>query len=142
MFGFTQIQAKRRLKAEAVRAERAFDAARTQPLQIQQDIARRVLRECAVTMARLAAVSPRRERETLFLLRLAELDQKIRLAELESQSQEFDPAAITAVLVQTLLAVSSGSQKGEGLESISEKIAQWAHSILPDFSHYEMQLVH
>jgi hypothetical protein len=142
MFGFAQVQEKRKLKAEAVRAQRAFDAARTQPLQIQQDIARRVLRECTVTMTRLAAVSPKREREALFLLRLAELDQKIRLAELETDSQDFEPSIIAAVLTQTLLATSSGSQKAEGLESIGEKIAQWSRNILPDFSQYEAQLVH
>jgi hypothetical protein len=142
MFGFAQVQEKRKLKAEVVRAQRAFDAARTQPLQIQQDIARRVLRECTVTMTRLATVSPQREREALFLLRLAELDQKIRLAELETDSQDFDPLTIAAVLTQALLATSSGSQKGEGLESIGEKIAQWSRNILPDFSQYEAQLVH
>jgi hypothetical protein len=140
MFGFAQVQEKRRLKAEVVRAQRAFDAARTQPLQIQQDIARRVLRECTVTMTRLAAVSPKKEREALFLLRLAEFDQKIRLAELEAE--DFAPSTIAAVLTQTLLATSSGSQKGEGLESIGEKIAQWSRNILPDFSQYEAQLVH
>ncbi len=142
MFGFAQVQEKRKSKAEVVRAQRAFDAARTQPLQIQQDIARRVLRECTVTMTRLATVSPQREREALFLLRLAELDQKIRLADLETDSQDFDPLTIAAVLTQALLAISSGSQKSEGLESIGEKIAQWSRNILPDFSQYEAQLVH
>lgn len=142
MFGFAQSQEKRRLKAEATRAQRAFDAARTQPLQIQQDIARRILRECAVTMSRLATVSPQRERESLFLLRLAELDQTIRMMELESDSSEFDPSAIATILTQTLLAASSGSRTGEGLESIGEKITQWARNLLPDFSQYEAQLVH
>jgi len=98
MFGFAQNQEKRKLKAEVTRAQRAFDAARTQPLQIQQDIARRILRECAVTMSRLATVSPKRERESLFLLRLAELDQKIRMMELESDSSDFDPSTITTIL--------------------------------------------
>ncbi|MGN6147234.1 MAG: hypothetical protein ACTHPD_01710 [Rhizomicrobium sp.] len=142
MFGFAQVQEKRKLKAEVLRAQRAFDAARTQPLQIQQDIARRVLRECTVTITRLAAVSPKREREALFLLRLAELDQKIRFAELEADSQDFDPATIAVVLTQTLLATSAGSQKGEGLESVGEKIAQWSRNILPEFSQYEAQLIH
>lgn len=142
MFGFAQVQEKRKSKAEVVRAQRAFDAARSQPLQIQQDIARRVLRECTVTMTRLATVSPQRERETLFLLRLAELDQRIRLADPETDSQDFDPLTIAAVLTQALLAISSGSQKSEGLESIGEKIAQWSRNILPDFSQYEAQLVH
>jgi hypothetical protein len=139
MFGFAQAQEKRKLKAEV---QRAFDAARTQPLEIQQDIARRILRECTVTMSRLATVTPKKEREALFLLRLAELDQKIRLAELESESADFEPLMIVAILTQTLLAASSGSGKGEGLETIGEKIAQWSHNLLPEFSRYEGQMLH
>jgi hypothetical protein len=142
VFGFTQIQEKRKARAEELRAQRAFDAARTQPLTIQQDIARRALRECAVTIARLSAIKPNRERETLYLLRLAELDQKIKMAELESDSHELEPPAITAILTQTLLATSSSSHKAQGLEAIGEKIAQWSRNILPDFAQYEAQLIH
>jgi hypothetical protein len=142
MFGFAQTQEKRKLKAEVLRAQRAFDAARTQPLQIQQDIARRILRECTVTMSRLATVSPKREREALFLLRLAELDQKIRMAELESETPDFDPSTIVAVLTQTLLAASSGSGKSEGLETIGEKIAEWSRNLLPEFSQHQAQMLH
>jgi hypothetical protein len=142
MFGFAQAQEKRKLKAEVLRAQRAFDAARTQPLQIQQDIARRVLRECAVTMSRVVAVSPKKEREALFLLRLAELDQKIHLAELESESADFDFSTIAAILTQTLLAASSGSSKGEDLEPVGEKIAEWSHNLLPEFLQYQAQILH
>ena len=142
MFGFSQNQEKRKARVEVLRAQRAFEAARTQPLAIQQDIARRALQECVVTMARLAPVKPSRDQESLFLLRLAELEQKIRVAELESASGELDPAAITAILTQTLLAISSGSHRGEGMESIGEKIAQWLKNILPDFDRFEMQIAH
>ncbi|HEY8950293.1 MAG TPA: hypothetical protein VIM56_15515 [Rhizomicrobium sp.] len=64
------------------------------------------------------------------------------MMELESDSSDFDPSAIAAILTQTLLAASSGSRTGEDLESIGEKITQWARNLLPDFSQYEAQLVH
>ncbi|HSM96421.1 MAG TPA: hypothetical protein VLT91_10280 [Rhizomicrobium sp.] len=140
MFGFAQNQVERKARVEVLRAQRAFEAARTQPLAIQQDIARRALQECVVTMARLGSVKPIRDQETLFLLRLAELEQKIRLAELESQSGDLDTAAITAIFTQTLLAISSGSSRGEGMESIGEKIAQWSRNILPDFDRLQTRL--
>lgn len=133
MFGFAQIQEKRKLRADVLRAQRAFEAARMQPLAIQQDIARRALQECAVTMARLSTPKPNREQESLYLLRLAELEQKIKAAELESDCDELEPAIITAILAQTLLAISSGAGGSDGMESIGRKIAQWSQNILPDF---------
>src|ERR1700742_4656105 len=139
MFGFAQTQEKRKLKADVTRAQHAFDAARTQPLQIQQDIAQRVLRECTVTMTRLATVSPQKEREALFRLRLAELDQQIRFTELEAESHDLDPSSIATILTQTLLVTSSDAAKSEDLESIGEKIAEWSRNILPDFSQYDAQ---
>jgi hypothetical protein len=142
MFGLAQSPEKRQLQAEALRAERALEAAYMQPLVIQQDIARRALQECVVTMKRLANVSPARERESLYLLRIAELDHKIREAELEFGPHNLEPSEITAIFTQTLLASSSGTKRGAGLESISERIARWSRKILPDFDHFERQLAH
>ena len=142
MFGLAHTQEKRHAKAEALRAERAFDAARMQPLQIQQDIARRALQECVVTMARLSSVKPTREQESLYLLRLTELEQRMRAAELEARRREMEPSLITTVFTHTLLAVASGVRQGEGLESIGAKIAQWSRNILPDFDRFQNQLAH
>jgi hypothetical protein len=142
MFGLARAQEKRQIKAETARAERAFDAARMQPLQIQQDIARRALQECVVTMARLSAVKPSREQESLYLLRLTELEQQMRVAELQTRPREMEPSLITTVFTHTLLAVSSGLRQGEGLESIGAKIAQWSRNILPDFDRFERQFAH
>lgn len=142
MFGFAHAQEKRQSKAESARAERAFDAARMQPLQIQQDIARRALQECAVTMARLSAVKPTREQESLYLLRLTELEQRMRTAELEAHPREMEPSLITTVFTHTLLAVASGLRQGEGLETIGAKIAQWSRGILPDFDRFQNQFAH
>ena len=142
MFGFAQVQEKRKLRAEVLRAQRAFDAARTQPLAIQQDIARRALQECVVTMARLSISKPNKNLQSLLLLRLAELEQKIKTAELDPDSNELEPAAITAILTQTLLAISSGSRGSEELESIGRKVAEWSRNILPDFERLQTQLTH
>lgn len=141
MFGLARAQEKRQVKAEAVRAERAFDAARMQPLQIQQDIARRALQECVVTVARLSSVKPSREQESLYLLRLTELEQRMRAAEAEAH-HEMEPSLITTVFTHTLLAVASGVRQGEGLESIGAKIAQWSRNILPDFDRFQSQFAH
>lgn len=142
MFGFAQVQEKRKLRAEVLRAQRAFEAARMQPLTIQQDIARRALQECVVTMARLSIAKPNKDQQSLFLLRLAELEQKIKTAELDSDANELEPAAITAILTQTLLAISSGSRGSEDLESIGHKVAEWSRNILPDFDRLQTQLPH
>ncbi|HSC60297.1 MAG TPA: hypothetical protein VLC29_03625 [Rhizomicrobium sp.] len=142
MFGFAQAQEKRKLRTEVLRAQRALEAAHMQPLAIQQDIARRTLHECVVTMARLSAVKPSREQESLYLLRLAELEQRIKAAESDSDAHELEPSAITAILTQTLLAISSGSRQADGMETIGEKIAQWSRNILPDFDRLQAQLTH
>lgn len=142
MFGFAQVQEKRKSRAEVLRAQRAFEAARTQPLTIQQDIARRALQECVVTMARLSIEKPNKDQRSLFLLRLAELEQKIKTAELDSDSSELEPAAITAILTQTLLAIASGSRGSEDLESIGHKVAEWSRNILPDFDRLQTQFPH
>jgi hypothetical protein len=142
MFGFAQVQEKRKLRAEVLRAQRAFEAARMQPLAIQQDIARRALQECVVTMARLSIVKSNKDLQSLVLLRLAELEQTIKTAELNSGANELDPAGITAILTQTLLAISSGSRGSEDLESIGRKFAEWSRNILPDFDRLRTQLPH
>jgi hypothetical protein len=142
MFGLMQSREKRQLQAEAARAERALEAAYAQPLVVQQDIARRALQECVVTMKRLANVSPQRERESLYLLRLAELDYKIKEAEVEFGPHNLEPSEITAIFTQTLLSTSSGLKPGAGLESISERIARWSRKILPDFERFASQLAH
>jgi hypothetical protein len=142
MFGVAHAQEKRQAKAEALRAERALDAARMQPLQIQQEIARRALQECVVTMARLSSIKNGREQESLYLLRLTELEQKMRIAELESRPHNMEPSLITTVFTHALLAVASGLLQGKGLESIGPKIAQWSRGILPDFDRLQGQLTH
>ena len=142
MFAFAQVQEKRKFRAEVLRAQRALGAARMQPLAIQPDIARRTLQECAVTMAHLTLVKPKREQETLFLLRLAELEQRIKAAGREPDSDELGPAAITAILTQALLAISSGSHRSEGLESIGQEIVDWSRNILLDFDRLQTQFPH
>jgi hypothetical protein len=141
MFGLARSKEKRQVKAEALRAELAFEAAREQPLQIQQNIARRALQECVVTMTRLSALKPSREQESLYLLRLAELEQKMRAAEAEIRARDLEPSHITTIFTHTLLAVASG-HRSDGLESIGAKIAQWSRSILPDFDRFQSQLAH
>jgi len=140
MFGLASTQEKRHAKAEALRAERALDAARTQPLQIQQEIARRALQECVVTMARLSSLQNSREQESLYLLRLTELEQRMRAAELEAYPRNMAPSLITTVFTHALLAVASGLLPSEGLETIGAKIAQWSRGVLPDFDGLQGQL--
>jgi hypothetical protein len=142
MFGFTQSREKQPLHTETTRAERALEAVYMQPLVIQQDIARHALQECVVTLARLGTVSPVRERESLYLLRLAELDQKINEAEAEFGPHNLEPSEITAIFTRTLLGVSSGVKSGAALQSVCDRIARWSRNILPDFDRFERQLTH
>ena len=138
MLGFSQNAEKRQAKAEAERAEHAFDAARTLPLEMQQDVARRALTECTGTFDALSKNV--KERESLYRLRNAALEQQIQSLMADSHTDDFEPAAIPAVLAQTLLAASSGARRNQ--EYLAQKILQWAQTILPDFARFHTQLAH
>lgn len=71
------------------------------------------------------------EPDALCRLRLIELEQKIN-ATMGPDPRSLEPTAITAILAQTLLAVSCGSRTDDDMESIGTRIAQWMKTILPD----------
>jgi len=142
MFGLTQLSGMQLRSAEASRAELALEAARAQPLVIQQDIARSALAVCARVMEKLSTSPQGVKRDSLVRLQFAELELKILEAALDADDFEMQPSAIAAVLGQTLLAASSGTLPGKGLRDLGERIALWSQTILPDFEQYRARLLH
>ncbi|MGN6515227.1 MAG: hypothetical protein ACTHLR_05230 [Rhizomicrobium sp.] len=131
---------KRQARAETARAERAFNDARMQPLAIQQAIARCALQECSAAMGALA-FSRRPEPDALCRLRLIELEQKIN-ATMGPDPRSLEPTAITAILAQTLLAVSCGSRTDDDMEEVGTRIAQWMKTILPNLDSLDIPQPH
>jgi len=109
---------------------------------IQQDIARSALAVCARVMEKLSTSPQGVKRDSLVRLQFAELELKILEAALDADDSEMQPAAIAAVLGQTLLAASSGALPGKGLRDLGERIALWSQTILPDFEQYRARLLH
>ena len=142
MFGLTQFSERQLRSAEASRAELALEAARVQPLEIQQEIARSALVVCARVMERLSTVPRSTKRDALVRLQFAELELKILEAALDADNADMAPEAIAAVLGQTLLAASTGTLPGKGLRHLGERIASWTETILPDFEQYRARLLH
>lgn len=130
MLGLGSLTERRQARAEAARAERAFNDARMHPLAIQQAIARCALQECSTAMGTFA-LSRGYEPNALCRLRLIELEQKINTT-MGPNPRSLEPTAITAILAQTLLAVSCGSRTDDDMESVGTRIAQWMKAILPD----------
>jgi len=142
MFGLSNLTEKRQQRMESQRAQHAFDDVRAMPLDMQQDIARQVLRECTETMGMLDNLARNgKDQDEFYLLHIAELEERIRRRE-SVDSIALDRQPTPLILARAILLATSGLRKGSELNRLAETFMRWAKTILPDFGRFEAQLLH